>query len=190
MFILLEFIIGNANRSLGFIGRNLNKSPENVKEQAYLALVRPQLEYGCCTWGPHIQKQIKDIESVQRLAARFVKKEYSATPGTVTKILNDLKWPTLEKRRKAARLTMMFKAVSSLSAAYQLYNFHPIYYLKGDKALGNSTLTKKFIQVGAKTNKYHHSFFERTIRDWNSLPNSVIEKKSVEAFKKAVMCHL
>ena len=40
-------IIGTANRSLGFIRRNLNKFPENVKEQAYLALVRPQLEYGC-----------------------------------------------------------------------------------------------------------------------------------------------
>ena len=37
-------IIGTANRSLGFIRRNLNKCPENVKEQAYLALVRPQLE--------------------------------------------------------------------------------------------------------------------------------------------------
>ena len=36
-----------ANRSLGFIRRSLNKFPENIKEQAYLALVRPQLEYGC-----------------------------------------------------------------------------------------------------------------------------------------------
>ena len=25
---------------------------------------------------------------------------YSTTPGTVTKLLNDLKWPTLEKRRR------------------------------------------------------------------------------------------
>ena len=34
-----------ANRSLGVIKRNLSKCPENVKEQAYLTLVRPQLEY-------------------------------------------------------------------------------------------------------------------------------------------------
>ena len=34
-----------ANRSLGVIRRNLIKCPENVKEQAYLTLVRPQLEY-------------------------------------------------------------------------------------------------------------------------------------------------
>ena len=78
-----------------------------------IALVRPQLEYGCCTWDPHIQKQIKDIESVQRQAARSVKNEYSTTPGTL--LLNDLKWPTLEQRRKVSRLTMMFKVVSGLS---------------------------------------------------------------------------
>ena len=34
-----------ANRSLGVKRRNLSKCPENVKEQAYLTLVRPQLEY-------------------------------------------------------------------------------------------------------------------------------------------------
>ena len=45
-----------------------------IKYQAYLALVRSQLEYiRCCTWNQHIQKQIKDIDSVQRRAARFVK---------------------------------------------------------------------------------------------------------------------
>ena len=66
--------------------------------------------------GPAHSKQIKDIESVQRRAARFVKNEYSTTPGTVMIILNDLKWPTLEKRKKVARLTMMVKVDSSLSA--------------------------------------------------------------------------
>ena len=88
-----------------------------IEYQAYVALVRPQVEYiRCCTWDPHIQKQIKDIERVQRRVARFVKNEYSTTPGTATKLLNDLKWPTLEKRRKVSRLTMMFKVVSGLSA--------------------------------------------------------------------------
>ena len=43
--ILIAGIIGKANRSLGFIRKILSKCPENVKQQAYLALVRPQLEY-------------------------------------------------------------------------------------------------------------------------------------------------
>ena len=67
--------------------------------------------------GPAQSKADKDTESVQRRAARFLKNEYSITPRTVKKILTDLKWPTLEKRRKVARLTMMFKVVSG----HQLY---------------------------------------------------------------------
>ena len=103
----------------------------------------------------HGTRTLKNIESVQRRAARFSKNEYSTSSGTVTKILNDLKWPTIEKKklRKVVRLTMMFKVVSGLSAI----QFPPyLYYLKGDRALGNSH-PKKFIQVGAKTNKYQQS---------------------------------
>ena len=31
-------------------------------------------QYRCCAWVPHIQQNIKDIESVQRRAARFCEK--------------------------------------------------------------------------------------------------------------------
>ena len=105
--------------------------------------------------------------------------------GTVTKILNDLKWLTIEKRRKVVRFKTMFKVVSGLSAT----QFPPYILFKRRQGTRQSHL-KKFIQVDAKTNKYQHSFIARTIRDWNSLPSSVIEKQSVEAFKKTVMCHL
>lgn len=33
-------------------------------------------------------------------------------------------------------------------------------------------------------------FIARTIGDWNSSPNCVFEKHSVEAFKMADICHL
>ena len=125
------------------------------------------------------------VESVQRRVARFVTNEYSTTPGTVTKILNDLKWLTLEKRRKVARFTTMFKVVSGRSAT----QFPPYILFKRRQGTRHFHL-EKFIQVGAKTNKYQHSFITRRIRDWNSLPSSVIEKQSVEVFKKALMCYL
>ena len=122
------------------------------------------------------------IESVQRRVARFVTNEYSTPSGTV---MNDLNWLTPEKRRKEARFTTMFKVVSGLSAT----QFPPHILFKRRQGTRQFHL-KIFIQVGAKTNKYQHSFIARTIRDWNSLSNSVIEKQSVEAFKKAVKCDL
>ena len=66
-------IIGKANRTLGFVKRNLSRCPIEIKERAYLTLVRPKLEYAHSVWDPHLKKQINNIEGVQRRAARFVK---------------------------------------------------------------------------------------------------------------------
>ena len=41
-----------ANRTLGFLRRNLYLCPQDVKEAAYRGLVRPVLEYGSCNWDP------------------------------------------------------------------------------------------------------------------------------------------
>ena len=72
----IKNIIEKANRSLGFIRRNLYSCPESVKSQAYLTLVCPCLEYACSVWDPHTQKHCHDIERVQRCAVRFVKNCY------------------------------------------------------------------------------------------------------------------
>ena len=41
---------------------------------------------------------------VQRRAARFVVSNNSREPGTVTNIMSELQWPTLERRRTVSRL--------------------------------------------------------------------------------------
>ena len=45
-------ICTNANRTLGFLRRNLSACPQDVKESAYKGLVRPVLEYGSSVWDP------------------------------------------------------------------------------------------------------------------------------------------
>ena len=39
-----------ANRTLGFLRRNLYSCPKEVKEAAYKGLVRPVLDYGSSVW--------------------------------------------------------------------------------------------------------------------------------------------
>ena len=79
-------------------------------------------------------------------------------------ILNDLKLPTLEKRRKVTRLTTMFKVVSSLSAI----QVPPYILFKRRKGIRKFHLNS-FIQVDTekKKNKNQNSFTASTIRDWN-----------------------
>ena len=42
-----------ANRTLGFLRRNLSSCPKDVKEMAYKGLVRRILEYACPVWDQH-----------------------------------------------------------------------------------------------------------------------------------------
>ena len=41
-----------ANRTLGFLRKNLYSFPQEVKEAAYKVLMRPVLDYGSSVWDP------------------------------------------------------------------------------------------------------------------------------------------
>ena len=67
----IDPVVGNANRSLGYIRRNIKSKNQEVRESAYNTLVRPQLEYASAVWDPHTKDHISKIEMVQRRAARW-----------------------------------------------------------------------------------------------------------------------
>ena len=176
----IENIIGKANRSLGFIRRNLYSCPESVKSQAYLTLVRPCLEDACSVWDPHTQKHCHDIEGVQRRAARFVKNCYIRESGTVTNLLNDLNWHSLELRCKIMRLTTMYKIVNGkIAVNIPEYIVRPTH-------VTCSYHSSKFINIGSNSNTYKYNFFTRTLKEWNTLPSFLLDQPSVDAFKSAV----
>ena len=66
---------------------------------AYTSIVRPVLEYASSVWDPYLDKNILAIEMVQRRAARWVKSDYLWT-SSVTSMLSDLNWSTLQHRRE------------------------------------------------------------------------------------------
>ena len=90
--------------------------PQKVKDQAYKSLIRPRLEYGCTVWDPYRAYQRSWLEQVQRREERFVTRTYTREEGYVTNVLKLLNWPTLEKRRQVARLTLMYKCVTNQAA--------------------------------------------------------------------------
>ena len=60
-------------------------------------------------WDPHLKTQNESIERLQKKAARFVANEHSREVGSMTKLLTDLKWSSLEARRAVARLTLFLQ---------------------------------------------------------------------------------
>ena len=85
-----------ANRTLGFLRRNPYACLQGVKEAAYKGLVRPVLEYGGSVWDPSGVGLQNEVEKVPNRAARFVTGNYNFETGSMTGILEHLKWKSPE----------------------------------------------------------------------------------------------
>ena len=178
-------IVSKANRTLGFITRNLHPCPRHVKESAYKTLVRPLLEYSSAAWDPHTQMLINKIEGVQRRAARFVCNDFgSRREGCVTGMLNQLQWPSLQIRRKAHRLTIMQQARLGHLSLPVGGLLHPA-PRQSRHAHGSA-----YRLLSARKDCFKYSFFPLTVIDWNILPQRLIETENIDRFKESLLLHL
>ena len=155
-----------ANRTLGFLRRNLFSCPQDVKEAAYKGLVRPVLEYGSSVWDPHTKCLKEESEKVQNRAARFVTRNYTFGEGSMTCILEQLKWEFLKKRRTDNRLILLYKGQKGKARI-------PTDDLIPKTRRYRNSHSKAFQLPSASIEAYICSFFSQTIRVWHDLPDSL-----------------
>jgi hypothetical protein len=78
------------------------------------------MEYGSIIWDPYTKQEITKLESIQRSGARFITKDYkSREEECMTKMLNELHLPTLQKQR----LIFFYKVVEGQVPAMPLEQF-------------------------------------------------------------------
>ena len=162
-----------------FTNNDLNAC-DRRSEQAYKQMVLPLLEYCASIWDPHHQSDIQKLEMVQHRAARFVtnKPWTHNNNDSVTKMSYDLKWPSLQSRRKYLRLILLFKIINHLLLIPHHY-FPPPAKLNSTRA--NHPL--KFYHYQPSNDTYRFLFLPRTVLDWNKLPISNIHQLSLVDFK-------
>ncbi len=163
----IENITKKANQTLGFLRRNIKVHSEPLKSTAYKTLVRPQLEYCSPVWSPYTESSIAQIESIQRRAARWVKRDYNRT-SSVTHMLSSLQWRRLDLRRIDQRLVMFYKITNSLIAI-------PIPdYISLNPRPSRSSHPLAYRTILTPTDYYKFSFYPRTIVHWNTLPADIV----------------
>ena len=143
-----------------------------MKQRTFLALVSPTLEYDTPAWSPHTQKDINNIESVQRRAARFVCDGYRRV-SSVTEMIKWLHWPLLQDHPADKDLEMsskIEKGLVNIPFPEKLVKRH----------MNTRGHGRRYIQIGGSINAYHHSFFVRTVQKWNALPADAVEADSLE----------
>ena len=61
-----------------------------------------------------------------------------------------------------------------------------LYYVQKKTRVARSFHPKRFINLGSKSNTYRCSFFIKTVKEWNELPDELIEQETLESFKSAL----
>ena len=174
-----------ANRTLVFVMRSLHQCPQDIKVSAYKTLVRPLVECSSSVWEPYTKSLINKLESVQRRAARFCLNDFrSRSPGCVTNMIKKLEWESLANRRQIRRLVIFHKAVHG-HLSIPLGNL-----MQPATRSSRHTNSRAFTTITAHKDCYKHSFLPKTIKDWNSLPDSIVTITDSNQFKAATKSHL
>ena len=160
------------------IDPTINGMGRKLQTQHFLrvALVRPIMEYAAVIWDPFTSSNIQRLEMVQRRSARMVCSDFRRT-SSVTSMLQQLQWPTLQERRAQAKVTMMHRIVNK-TVDIPTTHLHPTTSVRGH--------SQRFLVPFARTQTYQRSFFPDTIRIWNSLPQTVVSCTSTDSFKGKV----
>jgi hypothetical protein len=164
-----------ANRALGFVRRHLNRCPQHIKRKCYTAFVRPHLECCSAAWDPHLESHSRILDMIQRRAARFMCNAFSRDTR-VSELLSVLHLEPLECRRRYSRLKMFYKLDRGLCSMVKPYNLLRKYEQR------RSDNGYAYQHIPAHSNPLFSSFFVRTVREWNRLPEGTVLASSLRVF--------
>ena len=173
----ISSITGKAASTLGFLRSNLRKCPAQLKVRAYIAFVRSTLDYASPIWDPFLKRDIKNLEKINRRAARFMTGDYHPI-SSVSSMLRSLGWSNLKDHRHDTRLALLFKIVNG-DVAVSADDLH----LEPADRRTRSNHRHKYKHKGVSTPGLQNFFHYRTISECNSFPAFIAEAESVTAFK-------
>jgi hypothetical protein len=153
----VNYTIQKAWRALHLVMRIVKKGNKYTICFVYTSLVCPILEYGAACWDPYRECQISALDRVRNKAAIFAQHSRGSD------------WESLAQRRRIAGLCALYKAYTGERAW---------------KTIGDSLQVPSYVsrvdhhwKIGARkqrTDIGKYSFVNRSITDWNQLPEGSI----------------
>ncbi len=164
----IQNICSKARKLLGLLyGRYYKCSDQVTLLQLYISLVRPHLEYAAPVWDPHLQRDIQLLERTQKFACRMSSKTWDAGYGELLFL----------------KMCTVFKIVRNLC-------YFPPDFFSTRESRTYTHRSYLLTQPFARTNSYFYSFVPNSVLQWNSLPEPIISKPSLPAFKHSLLHHL
>ena len=134
-------------------------------------------EYSSSVWDPHTKTLVNKIKMIQRRAARCCHNDNKTIEkGCMSEMIEKLNLEPLNIRRTNRRLTIFHKAINGHLAL-------PIGHLQPVLRRSRHLSSKAYNTIHTSKDCYKYSFFPRTIKDWNSLPDKLATIKEPHTFK-------
>jgi Reverse transcriptase (RNA-dependent DNA polymerase)/Endonuclease-reverse transcriptase len=167
-----------ASTVLGQIGRSFKYRDRNIFPKLYMRYVRPHLEFSSIAWSPWLQKDIEQLERVQKRAVNMVN---GLKSDVYEEKLLELGMESLADRRKEADLTMMYKILNGkCNVTREHWAELSARTANVTRAAADEMSIKKPF---ARTEKRANFYTVRIADMWNALPKSIRNSKNVSLFK-------
>ena len=179
----IKTTVKKARSAAGIINRHIIHKTPKIMVQLFKSMVRPILEYANAVWAPYLKKDIILLESIQR---NFTKKIKGMREKSYEERLTKLKLPSLQYRRLRGDLIEVYKII------HEIYD--PVTTKSLFTKVSSNSVTRKANSLNLtkkRTNKnaYKYFFTNRINNVWNSLPNDIVNAKSLNIFKNKIDSH-
>ena len=174
--------IKKANTMIRLIRRSFAFLDGKLFKQLYTSFVRPHLEYCQSIWSPHLKKDIKMIESVQRRATRLVDGFQNLS---YEQRLQELDLPTLAFRRRRGDMIELFKHHHT----YDKQSLSSYFRQRSNPSRQHDFQLERNFALDGLRGVQHNSFYFRTTKMWNELPRKVVEADNLNIFKNRLDQH-
>ena len=172
--------VSKATQIMSLIRRSFANITEHTLPLLFKTLVRPHLEYGNIIWGPFNRADEKLVERVQRRATKMVE---SIRNKPYPERLRHLKLPSMYHRRRRGDMICIYQMLHSG------LDIDPDKFVTPASSRENRGHPWKLFKPHAKSRVRRHALNIRAINDWNSLPSSVVQASSLNAFKSRLDRH-
>ena len=159
-------------QKLGLLRRSFSAATStSTKKSLYLSLVRSQLVYCSQVWRPHLVKDFKLLEDVQRRASKFILNDYTFDYKTRLLRLHLLPLPMI--LYKLNDICFFVKSIKQLSSSFNILNY--VSFSCNNTRSGSFL---KLVQPLVLNNRHKHFYFTRIVRLWKSLPPIDVHSRS------------
>ena len=158
---------------LALLRNSFRSRNTNLWKKLYITYVRPLLEYSIQAWSPYLQKDINEIEKVQRRATKI---PYALKGLSYAERCLNMQLPTLAERRERGDLIQMHKFEKGLNSI----SWHtPLVKLESRRRNTQAHYLRECTK-----NAFRHTFFKnRVVNKWNELDTFITSAVTTNSFK-------